>query len=56
MKIYESREELMADIAKGDTGKNLQQAMRAHEAEQARKGLPVSFGSFLNALKVWEME
>lgn len=56
MKIYESREELMVDIAKGGMGKNLQQVMRDYEAGQARKGLPVSFGSFVNALKTWGME
>lgn len=56
MKIYKSREELMADIAKGSMGENPQQVMRVHEAEQARKGKPVSLGSFLNALKVWGME
>lgn len=56
MKIYGSREELIADIAKGSMSKDVKQVMRIHEAEQARKGLPVSFGSFLNALKAWGME
>jgi len=56
MKIYHSREELIADIAKGNMGQDIRQALRDHEAEQARKGRPVSFGSFWNALKTWGME
>lgn len=56
MKIYGSREELMADIAKGSMSKDVQQVMKVYEAEQARKGKPVSFESFINALKTWGME
>lgn len=55
-KIYQSREELMADIAGGSMGKDVKQTMRVHEAEQARKGKQVSFQSFWNALREWRME
>ena len=56
MKIYQSREELMADIARGNVGGILQLTLKIHEAEQARKGKPVSFESLLNALKAWGLE
>jgi len=56
MKIYGSREEHIEDIAKGSMSEDVKQVMKVHEAEQARKGKPVSFESFFNALKIWGIE
>lgn len=51
MKIYKSREELMADIAEGSIGENVKQAMKIHEAYMERIGQPPNLFVFLDELK-----